>query len=164
LPGIETTVSATTRAPRPGETDGREYHFFSRPDFERAVAEGRFLEWVEYGGHLYGTLRSEVGDRLAAGTDVILEIELQGARKVRPLLPDALAIFIAPPSMAELARRLKGRGTETDESMARRLAIAEREVAAAREFDEIVVNDVAERAAHHVVRLIGRQRIAVTPA
>jgi guanylate kinase len=144
--------------------DGREYHFFNRPEFEGAAAEGRFLEWVEYGGNLYGTLRSEVDDRLAAGTDVILEIELQGARKVRPVLPDALAVFIAPPSMAELARRLKGRGTETDESIARRLAIAEREVAAAREFDEIVVNDVAERAAQDVIRLIGRRRTAVPPA
>lgn len=111
-------------------------------------------------------MRSEVEHRLAAGIDVILEIELQGARKVRSLLPDALAVFIAPPSMAELARRLKGRGTETDESVARRLAIAEREVAAAREFDEVVVNDVAGRAAQEVIGLIGRRRrqTAAAPA
>jgi guanylate kinase len=157
-------VSATTRAPRPGEEDGRQYHFLTRDGFQRGIAGGQFLEWVEYGGNLYGTLRSEVEDRLAAGIDVILEIELQGARKVRRVLPEAPAVFIAPPSMAELARRLKGRGTETDESIARRLAIAEEEVAAAREFDVVVVNDVAERAAQELIDLIGRRRLQSTPA
>jgi guanylate kinase len=95
---------------------------------------------------------------------VILEIELQGARKVRPVLPEAFAVFIAPPSMAELARRLKGRGTETDESFARRLAIAEEEVAAAREFDVVIVNDVAQRAAQELIDLIGRRRLQSAPA
>jgi len=151
-------VSATTRTPRPGERDGREYHFLSPQAFRRAVADGRFLEWVEYGGHLYGTLRTEVEDRLARGVDVILEIELEGARNVRSLLPGAVAVFIAPPSMAELARRLKGRGTETDDSIARRLAIAEQEVAAAREFDVVVLNDDADRAAGRVAEVVRRQR------
>jgi len=109
-------------------------------------------------------LRSEVEDRLAAGLDVILEIELQGARKVRPLLAGALAVFIAPPSLAELARRLKGRGTETDEAVACRLAIAENEVAAAREFDVVVVNDVAERAAQEVMDHIRRRRLETAAA
>lgn len=158
VPGIEPTVSATTRPPRPGEENGRAYHFLSDDAFRRAVDRGRFLEWVEYGGHLYGTLRDEVRDRLARGQDVILEIELQGARMVRSLLPEAVAVFIAPPSMAELARRLRGRGTETDEGIARRLAIAEREVAAAREFDEVVVNDDADRAADELARLVMRHR------
>jgi len=151
-------VSATTRAPRPGESDGREYHFLTPDRFRRAVAAGRFLEWVEYGGNLYGTLRAEVDDRLVRGVDVILEIELEGARRVRELLPAAVAVFIAPPSMAELARRLKGRGTETDESIARRLVIAEREVAAAREFDVVVVNDDAGRAAEEVAEVVREHR------
>lgn len=158
LTGIESTVSATTRAARAGETDGTHYHFLSRHAFQQAVAAGRFLEWVEYGGELYGTLHSEVDDRLANGLDVILEIELQGARRVRALRPEATAIFIAPPSLNELGRRLRGRGTETDESIARRLTIAEGEMAAAREFDAVVVNDDAERAAAETTALIERRR------
>lgn len=151
-------MSATTRRPRPGEVDGREYHFFSPSRFEQAVSAGLFLEWVEYGGERYGTLRSEIDDRLDAGLDVILEIELQGARRVRAERPQALAVFIAPPSMRELGRRLKARGTESDESISRRLAIAEGEVAAAREFDVVVVNDEVERAAAEVAETIERHR------
>lgn len=151
-------MSATTRRPRPGEVDGREYHFLSRSRFEQAVSAGRFLEWVEYGGELYGTLRSEVDMPLEAGRDVILEIELQGARRVRAERPDALAVFIAPPSMNDLGRRLKARGTESDESIARRLTIAEGEMAAAREFDLVVVNDEVERAAAEVAETVERRR------
>ena len=103
LDGLSLSVSATTRPPRPGEVDGVQYHFLSRDEFERAVGEGSFLEWVEYGGNLYGTLRSDVEGRLAQGSDVILEIELRGARNVRRALPDAELIFIAPPSFGELA-------------------------------------------------------------
>ncbi len=155
---VVTSVSATTRAPRPGEVDGREYHFLDRAGFERAVAAGDFLEWVEYSGHLYGTLRREVESKVAAGDDVILEIELVGARAARRALPEAVSVFIAPPSMAELAQRLRGRGTETAEAIARRLRRAEAEVAAAQEFDHIVVNETAGRAADEVAALIRERR------
>jgi len=155
---VATSVSATTRAPRPGEQDGREYHFMDRESFERAVAAGGFLEWVEYSDNLYGTLVSEVQSRLADGDDVILEIELVGARAVRTALAEAIAVFIAPPSMAELSQRLRGRGTETDEAIARRLRIAETEVAAAGEFEYVVINEDAGRAADEVVAIIEERR------
>lgn len=129
-----------------------------RAAFMQAVDAGDFLEWVDYSGELYGTLRWEVETKLAAGDDVILEIELAGARAVRVALPSALALFIAPPSMAELADRLRRRGTESDLSVARRLHIAETEVAAAHEFDHVIVNDDAERAAGEVVAIIEEQR------
>lgn len=153
-----TSVSATTRAPRPGEVDGREYRFLTEAAFRGAVAAGDFLEWVEYSGNLYGTLRSEVQAKLHAGDDVILEIELIGARAVRTSMPEAISVFIAPPSMAELAERLRGRGTETPAAIARRLHRAEAEVAAAEEFDHVVVNDDAGRAADEVVAIIEAQR------
>ena len=118
LDGLALSVSATTRAPRPGEIDGVHYHFLSRDEFERAVAEGRFLEWVNYGSDLYGTLLGEVEDGLRRGNDVILEIELQGARAVRRALPDAELVFIAPPSFGELVARLRGRATESEDAIA----------------------------------------------
>ena len=126
--------------------------------FRAAVASGDFLEWVEYSGNLYGTLRSEVDAKLAAGDDVILEIELIGARAVRKTMPEAISVFIAPPSMAELAERLRGRGTETAAAIAKRLHRAETEVAAAKEFDHVVVNDEAGRAADEVAAIIEGQR------
>ena len=153
-----TSVSATTRAPRPGEEDGREYHFLSRDAFAHGVEAGEFVEWVEYSGNMYGTLRSDIEAKLAAGDDVILEIELVGARAVRATMPEAVSVFIAPPSMAELAQRLRGRGTETDEAVARRLQRAEEEVAAAGEFDHVVVNDDAARAAAEVAAIIADRR------
>ncbi len=153
-----TSVSATTRPPRPGEVDGREYHFQDEPAFRAAVSAGDFLEWVEYSGSLYGTLRSEVEAQLAAGNDVVLEIELIGARAVRRTMPEAISVFIAPPSMAELAERLRGRGTETAAAIALRLDRAETEVAAAEEFDHVVVNDDARRAADEVAAIIEAQR------
>ena len=158
LDHVVTSVSATTRAMRPGEQDGREYHFVDRDAFVRGVAAGDFLEWVEYSGNLYGTLLSEVQSKLAAGDDVILEIELIGARAVRAALAEAIAVFIAPPSMAELSQRLRGRGTETDEAIARRLRIAETEVAAAGEFEFVVINEDAGRAADEVVAIIADRR------
>jgi guanylate kinase len=158
LDHVVTSVSATTRSPRPGEVDGREYHFLDEQAFRAAVAAGDFLEWVEYSGNLYGTLRSEVERKVAAGDDVILEIELIGARAVRKTMPEAIAVFIAPPSMAELAERLRGRGTETAAAIAKRLHRAETEVAAAKEFDHVVVNDDAGRAADEVAAIIEAQR------
>jgi guanylate kinase len=158
LERLAIAASATTRAPRPGEADGREYHFLTREAFEEAVAEGAFLEWVEYSGDLYGTLRREVDDKLAAGKDVILEIELRGARAIRRVVSKAVLVFIAPPSMGELARRLKGRGTESETAIDRRLDIAAREVAAADEFDHVVVNDDVDRAAAELAEIINAER------
>ncbi len=158
LAHVATAVSATTRAARPGEEHGREYFFVDRAAFERGVAAGDFLEWVEYSGDLYGTLRAEVDGKLARGDDVILEIELVGARAVRTALPAATAVFIAPPSMAELSQRLRGRGTESDEAIGRRLSIAQTEVAAAGEFDHVIVNDDAARAAAEVAAIIEERR------
>jgi guanylate kinase len=158
LDGLTVAVSATTRGPRPGEADGREYHFVARGAFEREAAEGGVLEWVEYSGYLYGTLRREVEEKLAQGDDVILEIELRGARAIRTAMPEAVLVFIAPPSLDELGRRLRGRGTESDAAIARRLEIAAIEVAAAGEFDHVVVNDDAERAAAGLVEIINAER------
>ena len=158
LTHVATSVSATTRAARPGEEEGREYFYMTRAAFARGAVAGDFLEWVEYSGDLYGTLRAEVDGKLASGDDVILEIELVGARAVRKALPEATAVFIAPPDMAELSHRLRGRGTESDEAIARRLRIAQTEVAAAGEFDYVVVNEDAERAAAEVVAIIQERR------
>jgi guanylate kinase len=162
LPGIVTSVSATTRAPRPGEVDGSHYRFLSVSEFRRAVAEGKFLEWVDYGGNLYGTVRTDVEDKLAQGYDVILEIDLQGARAIRQAMPAATLIFVAPPSVDELARRLHGRATDTPEAIARRLEIAKAEIAAEHEFDEVVVNDEPARAAAEVVAIMARRRARET--
>lgn len=158
LDGLAMAISAATRAPRPGEVDGREYHFMTRETFERKVREDAFLEWVEYSGDLYGTLRCEVAQKLLAGDDVLLEIELRGARAVRRAMPEAVLVFIAPPSPDELARRLAGRGTESDTAIARRLEIAATELAAAGEFDHVVVNDDATRAAAELAEIINAKR------
>jgi guanylate kinase len=140
VPAIRTAVSATTRERRPGEVDGREYHFMSPDDFERLVAEGAFLEHAEYAGNRYGTLRGEVEHTLADGRWVILEIELVGARAIREALPDSASVFIAPPSFAELDRRLRDRGTDSGGEIDRRLEVARDELAAEDEFDHVIVN------------------------
>lgn len=155
LPNVVTSVSATTRTPRPGERDGDHYRFLTRAQFREAVAAGKFLEWVDYGGNLYGTLRSDVEAKLAAGYDVILEIELQGARAIRTAIPQARLIFVAPPSVGELARRLHGRATDSEAAIARRLEIAKAEIAAEHEFDDVVVNADAQQAAAEVAAIIG---------
>jgi guanylate kinase len=154
-PEVWLSVSATTRAPRPGEVDGVQYHFVDRAEFERMVAAGAMLEWAEYAGNLYGTPRGPVEERLAAGTYALLEIELQGARQVRRAMPEARLVFLAPPSREELARRLVGRGTEDEAAIARRLGAAEVEMAAACEFDAVLVNDTVTHAAEELVRLLG---------
>ena len=146
IPELELAVSATTRPPRPGEADGEHYWFLSDEEFDRRLAVGDFLEHAEYSGRRYGTLRSELEARLAAGRPVVLEIEVQGARQVREALPDALQVFIAPPSADALRARLVGRGTDAPEQVERRLAVAARELEAQREFGEVVVNDRLEEA------------------
>jgi guanylate kinase len=153
-PHVWVSVSATTRPMRPGETDGVEYYFVDRPEFERMAAAGELLEHAEYAGNLYGTPRRAVEEHLAAGQPALLEIELQGARQVRTSFPDAFLVFLSPPSWAELKRRLAGRGTEPAERVAARLARAQVELAAESEFDRVVVNDDVGRAAAELVRLI----------
>ena len=140
------SVSATTRSPREGEIDGVNYHFLTREDFESRINAEQFLEHAEYCGNYYGTLMSEVDSYLDKGIDVILEIEVQGAMKIREKRPEALFVFIAPPSVAELTRRLKKRGTETDEVIAERVSQAAGEIAAAEKYDYIIVNDALEDA------------------
>ncbi len=146
LPQLELSVSATTRAPRPGERDGVDYHFLSSEEFERRVQAGEFVEHADYAGRRYGTLRAELDKRVAEGAPVVLEIEVQGARQVRAAMPEAVQVFIAPPSLQALRTRLIGRGTDGSEEVERRLDVAERELAARDEFAHVVVNDRLEDA------------------
>jgi guanylate kinase len=139
-PEVWLSVSATTRFPRPGETDGVPYRFVSREEFAQLVDSGGLLEWAEFAGNLYGTPRQPVLDHLAAGRPVVLEIDLQGARQVRALMPGAKLVFLAPPSWDELVRRLTGRGTEDAAVVEKRLAVARDELAAEPEFDVTLVN------------------------
>lgn len=143
--GLGLSVSATTRAPRPGEVDGVSYHFLTPDEFERKVAAGEFVEHADYSGNRYGTLRSEL-ERPREGGGVVLEIELQGARQIRAALPSAQQIFIAPPSPETLRSRLVGRGTDSPEDIEQRLRVAEEELAARDEFEHVVINDDLERA------------------
>jgi guanylate kinase len=159
VPELELTVSATTRPPRPGETDGVDYHFLTPEQFEGRVADGDFLEYADYAGHRYGTLRREVEQRLERGIPVVLEIELQGARQVRQTMPEAVAVFIAPPSREALKTRLVGRGTDSAEQVEARLETAERELEAAREFGYVVVNDRLEEATRELVGIVRRELV-----
>ncbi len=148
VPHVWVSVSCTTRAPRPGERDGREYRFLDGPSFEQMVDDDALLEHAEFAGNRYGTPRAPVLKHLASGDPVLLEIELDGARQVRRSMPEARFVFLAPPSLDELVARLSRRGTETAQDVARRLARAEVEMAAADEFDHVVINrDVADAAA-----------------
>ena len=154
VPRLELSVSATTREPRPGEVDGRDYFFLDRDEFDRRVAEGDFLEFATFSGNRYGTLRSEVDRRLADGFSVVLEIEVQGARQVRAAMPESVQVFIAPPDPADLRRRLEGRGTDSQEAIDSRLATAESELAARDEFAYEVINDDIERASGELERIV----------
>jgi len=154
MPELELAVSATTRAPRPGEDHGEHYHFLDDAEFDRRVLEGDFLEHAEYSGRRYGTLRSELEKRTADGASVVLEIEVQGARQVAERMPEAVRIFIAPPSEEVLRTRLIGRGTDDLEQIERRLAVAKAELAAAGDFAHIVRNDRLEEAADELERIV----------
>jgi guanylate kinase len=154
IPSLELSVSATTRPPRPGEVDGAHYHFLSRRQFDAAVEAGDFVEWAEYSGNRYGTLRSELEKRVAAGVPVVLEIEVQGARQVREKLPASVAVFIAPPSRAALRTRLIGRGTDSAEQVEQRLETADRELDAQPEFAHVVVNDRLDEAVDELVEIV----------
>jgi guanylate kinase len=154
VPELRLSVSATTRAPRPGETHGVDYHFLSPEEFDRRAAEGEFVEHATYSGRRYGTLRSELEGRLGRGEPVVLEIEVQGARQVREAMPEALQVFIAPPSREALRARLVGRGTDTAEQVDARLRTAEGELQAQPEFGRVVVNDRLEDALEELVDVV----------
>ena len=154
LPDLELSISATTRGPRPKEDEGRHYHFVDRATFDRMIEAGGFLEWADIFGERYGTPREPAERALAEGRDVIVEIDVQGARQVKAATPGAFMVFIKPPSLQELERRLRSRGTETDQQVRRRLAKAADELAAEGEFDVTVVNDDLERAAREVIEIV----------
>ncbi len=140
------SVSATTRAPREGEQDGVHYYFLTRESFEQKIEQNAFLEYAQYVGNYYGTLEAPVDEQLARGNDVILEIEVQGAMQIHKKRPDAVMVFVAPPSLEELESRLRGRGTETESKIQRRMETAHKELTYMKEFDYVVVNDDLERA------------------
>jgi guanylate kinase len=154
LPELALSTSATTRAPREGEAEGRDYYFLSAEEFAERAAANEFLEHAAYSGNRYGTLRSEVERRLAEGESVVLEIEVQGARQVRAAMPEAVLVFIAPPDPAALRRRLEGRGTDSAEAISERLRTAELELDAQQEFQHVVVNDELERAAVELEEIV----------
>jgi guanylate kinase len=153
-PRIWHSISVTTRPMRPGEVDGLAYHFVSPEEFADMAQRGDLLEEASYAGNLYGTLRGPVEERLSAGVPVLLEIEVQGARQIRAMDPNALLVFLAPPSWDELERRLRGRGTEDPDVIARRLETARVELAAETEFDDVIINTSVEAAATQLARLM----------
>jgi guanylate kinase len=158
LPDLELSISATTRRPRPREDEGRHYYFVDRDHFDAMIEAGGFLEWADIFGERYGTPKEPVARALAEGRDVLVEIDVQGARQVKAAEPEAYMVFITPPSLEELERRLRTRGSETDQQIRRRLAKAADELTAEPEFDVTVVNDDLETAAREVVEIVDRLR------
>ena len=156
VPDLYFSISATTRAPRPGEVDGQDYHFVTAHRFDELIDSGQMLEWADIHGGLHrsGTLAAPVNDAADAGKPVLIEVDLTGARSVKVAIPDAVSVFLAPPSREALRDRLAGRATETPEAMARRLATAEAELAAQGEFDVVVVNSRLESACAELVSLL----------
>jgi guanylate kinase len=148
------SISVTTRSPRDGEQDGVHYHFVTRAEFEARIANNEFMEWAEFAGNLYGTLEEDVQRHRLAGKHVLLEIELQGARQVKKVHPEAVLVFISPPSWEELEGRIRGRGSDSDERIRERLAIAQEEMAAAKEFDHVLVNSEVAEVVSRLVALV----------
>jgi guanylate kinase len=148
------SISVTTRPPRDGEQDGVHYHFVTRAEFEARIANNEFMEWAEFAGNLYGTLEEDVQRHRLAGKHVLLEIELQGARQVKKVHPEAVLVFISPPSWEELEGRIRGRGSDSDERIRERLAIAQEEMAAAKEFDHVLVNSEVAEVVSRLVALV----------
>ncbi|HVR05926.1 MAG TPA: guanylate kinase [Solirubrobacteraceae bacterium] len=157
IPRLQLSVSATTRPARPGERDGVDYHFLDADEFERRVRAGEFVEHADYAGRRYGTLRSELEGRVRAGVPVVLEIEVQGARQVRAAMPEALQVFIAPPSPQALRERLLGRGTDDPDEVERRLRAAQDELLAQSEFAHVVVNDDLPDALDEIAAIVDRE-------
>jgi guanylate kinase len=163
-PGLEFSVSHTTREQRPGEREGHDYRFVSREEFQRRVAQGAFVEHAEYAGQLYGTSFDALDGPLARGRDLLLEVDVQGALQLRQRRADARLIFLLPPSLAELERRLLGRGTDAREGVEQRLALVRRELAAVHAFDYAVVNDDLERAVAALLAIVAAERAGDTAA
>ena len=157
---ISLSISTTTRAPRPGEQDGREYHFVSVPQFVERRERGEFLEWAEVHGNFYGTSQRWIGEQLQAGRDVLVEIDWQGAQQVREVFPEAISVFILPPSMDVLRQRLAGRGTDSAEVIARRIAAAQAEMRHVDEFDYVIINDDLQQALADLVSVVRAARLA----
>lgn len=158
-PGIRLSISYTTRPPRPGEADGREYNFVDMETFRGMVARGDFLEWAEVHGNCYGTSRPWIAAEMAAGRDVLLEIDWQGAQQVRRQFPEAIGIFVLPPSLAVLRQRLTGRGTDSNEVIARRLAAAQDEMRHVTEFEYVIINDKLEQALADLLAVVRASRL-----
>ena len=157
-PDIWVSVSATTRSPRSGEVDGVDYFFLAESEFKARIERGDFLEWAHFAGNYYGTPKAAMAEQIAAGKSVLLEIEISGARQVRAASQLAYLVFLAPPSIAELERRLLGRGTETPERAAKRLELAQEELAESHWFDEILVNTSVEEVAARLITLASQAR------
>ena len=147
------SISATTRQPRAGEVDGKNYYFMDKADFEQKIAEGGFLEYANVYGNYYGTPLAKIEERLAAGEDILLEIDTQGALNVMKKCPDGLFIFLVPPSLAELERRIRGRGSETAESLAKRMGSAKKEIEDGKKYGYVVVNDTVKKAVSRIMAI-----------
>jgi guanylate kinase len=160
-PEVQLSISYTTRDPRPGEQAGREYHFVDSAEFRAMIDRHDFLEWAEVHGNFYGTSKKWIADRLAAGADVLLEIDWQGAQQVRSLFPAAIGVFILPPSMDELTRRLTGRGTDSSEVISRRLAAAQAEMRHVGEFDYVIINDQLAQALDDLRAVVRASRLSL---
>ncbi len=161
MPKIAYSISATTRKPRAGEVDGREYYFLSVEEFKAWIAEEKFLEYAEVYGNFYGTPLNKIEERLNRGEDILLEIDVQGALNVKKKCPDGVYIFLLPPSLEELKRRIEGRGTENPESLSRRLKNAVAEIKIGREYDYVVVNDTIDNAAAQIKAILTAERLKV---
>lgn len=162
LPEIAYSISATTRNPRPGEVDGKEYYFLSSEEFKAWIAEEKFLEYAEVYGNFYGTPLNKIEERLNRGEDIILEIDVQGALNVKRKCPEGIYIFLLPPSLEELKSRIEGRGTETPESLARRLKNAVAEIKIGLQYDYVVVNDTIDNAVAQIKSILTAERCKVT--
>lgn len=155
LPNLWKSISGTTRSPRAGEADGREYFFLTQEDFKKGIEKDEFLEWAEYSGNYYGTPKDSVEEHLSAGENVILEIEVQGALQVKQSMPDSILVFIKPPSMEVLEKRLRGRGSEDEETIQRRLNTAELELEKEKEYNCTFVNDDLDEVVDQIEDFIG---------
>lgn len=160
-PEVWLSVSATTRSPRPGEEHGREYFFLSKEEFEDKIQSDNLLEYVCFVGNYYGTLKSAVEEKISAGIDVLLEIEVEGAMNVKKKFPDSVLVFVVPPSFTELAERLKGRGTETAEVIEKRLARAREEFECAKHYDYVLLNDTIDNAAEKLKNIITAEKMKI---
>ena len=162
ISGLEMSVSCTTRAPRPGEADGRDYRFLSAAEFRRMSEQGEFAEWAQVHDFLYGTPRKPIDDALAAGRDMLLDIDVQGARQLKERYREAVAVFVLPPSEKELERRLRGRGTDSEEVIRRRLARARDEMDEYRTYDYYVINREVDESVRRLGAIVAAERVRVT--